>query len=64
MTEAAKTPEAKAEKAEKPVLIQAVHGDMVHPFTAVRFETERPIKHVRDAWIDSQIEAGKLTLDV
>jgi hypothetical protein len=50
--------------AKKPVLLQAVHGDLVHPLTALRFEMGRPTKCEVDAWIQSQIDAGKLTDDI
>lgn len=50
-------------KQAKPVkvLIRAVHGLMIHPYTHAAFNTETitPVDE-RDAWLDCQIEAGKL----
>jgi len=40
--------------------IRAVHGLMIHPFDETRFEPDAAKPHVRDGWVDVQIEAGKL----
>lgn len=56
-----KTPEKKVE-APKKVLVRATLGDIVHPFTDTRFVLDASKPHERDAWIDVQLEAGKIEL--
>lgn len=48
-------------KTEKPGLVQAVHGLMVHPITAEVFEHLKPTKvDLNDSWVGLQMKHGKL----
>jgi hypothetical protein len=41
--------------------LRAAHGYMVHPFTNDVFDQYRVTTVIMDNWIQSQIDAGKLT---
>ena len=42
--------------------IKSVYGRMVDPTTALEYNMEPSELYKRTAWVDSQIEAGKLQL--
>jgi len=46
----------------KRVRVKAVHGDIVHAFTAQRFTTTDEDKTDLDTWVQIQLDAGKLEL--
>ena len=50
----------KAEDKPKNVLVTAVYGDMVHPWTLTRFTSDAAKPHVEDEWVAMQRDAGKL----
>jgi hypothetical protein len=50
-------------EAVKVVRLFSVHGDMVHATDLTRFNTETSKKHELDAWVQIQLDAGKLKID-
>lgn len=46
----------------KKLLLRAVHGELVHPYSKpeVRFSTENAKSHELDGWVKIQMDAGKL----
>ncbi len=44
--------------------LRAAHGLLIHPYTKpeVRFEQGQVTEHVRDTWVEAQIEGGKLVV--
>lgn len=51
---------APAPAAEKVLRLRAVHGEIVHAFDGTRFSVDTEKKHVEDAWVKMQVDAGKL----
>lgn len=43
------------------VNLKSVHGLMVDPFTGIHYTQQSCVPYVASSWVDSQIEAGKLT---
>ena len=38
----------------------AVHGRIQHPYTLTWFKQDKEVPHVLDAWIQAQLDGGKL----
>lgn len=58
--EAAKVAEAAKGKMQEVFEYVAVHGDIHHPYTSAMFTIGKAVEHVKDTWIDAQLEGGKL----
>ena len=52
--------EAEVVAAPKKVNVRAAIGDIVHPFTHVRFTIDSLKPHDLDSWIEIQRDAGKI----
>lgn len=54
--------EAKTTKAPAKITLTAVHGRMVNLLTGQVFEQGKPTEvAAKDSWLQSQIDAGKMT---
>jgi hypothetical protein len=53
---------AAPEKPKKILMVQAVYGRMVDPFTKITYDVVPQPLNVKNGWVDSQVEAGKLLI--